>query len=143
MSDKFLKAVLKAILNRNLRHGLHVQAKGHFPILARKRLGHPKAMMFVKGEAIHAAPSLGSRRLLARHRGGGLRQCGGKIFCLTQHARGTDCQTPIQHPIRTQCLNLTMPRQTHLLYFNQQMQWSQRGAHLLLQIRTRVLNEEW
>jgi hypothetical protein len=23
------------------------------------------------------------------------------------------------------------------------MQWSQRGAHLLLQIRTRVLNEEW
>jgi hypothetical protein len=24
----------------------------------------------------------------------------------------------------------------------QQMQWSQRGAHLL-QIRTRVLNEEW
>jgi hypothetical protein len=25
----------------------------------------------------------------------------------------------------------------------QQMQWSQRGAHLLLQIRTRVLNEEW
>ena len=26
---------------------------------------------------------------------------------------------------------------------HQQMQWSQRGAHLLLQIRTRVLNEEW
>src|SRR6202008_1737812 len=25
----------------------------------------------------------------------------------------------------------------------QQMRWSQRGAHLLLQIRTRVLNEEW
>ena len=25
----------------------------------------------------------------------------------------------------------------------QQMQWSQRGAHLLLQIRTRVLNGEW
>jgi hypothetical protein len=25
----------------------------------------------------------------------------------------------------------------------QQMQWSQRGAHLLLQIRTRVLNKEW
>jgi len=25
----------------------------------------------------------------------------------------------------------------------QQMQWTQRGAHLLLQIRTRVLNEEW
>ena len=25
----------------------------------------------------------------------------------------------------------------------QQMAWSQRGAHLLLQIRTRVLNEEW
>jgi hypothetical protein len=25
----------------------------------------------------------------------------------------------------------------------QQMQWSQRGAHLLLQVRTRVLNEEW
>jgi hypothetical protein len=25
----------------------------------------------------------------------------------------------------------------------QQMGWSQRGAHLLLQIRTRVLNEEW
>ena len=25
----------------------------------------------------------------------------------------------------------------------QQMQWSQRGAHLLLQIRTPVLNEEW
>ena len=24
----------------------------------------------------------------------------------------------------------------------QQMQWTQRGAHLLLQIRTRVLNEE-
>ena len=24
----------------------------------------------------------------------------------------------------------------------QQMQWSQRGAHLLLQVRTRVLNEE-
>ena len=26
---------------------------------------------------------------------------------------------------------------------HQQMQWSQRGAHLLLQVRTRVLNEEW
>jgi hypothetical protein len=26
---------------------------------------------------------------------------------------------------------------------HQQMQWSQRGAHLLLQIRTRVLNDEW
>lgn len=26
---------------------------------------------------------------------------------------------------------------------HQQMQWSQRGAHLLLQIRTQVLNEEW
>jgi hypothetical protein len=25
----------------------------------------------------------------------------------------------------------------------QQMQWGQRGAHLRLQIRTRVLNEEW
>jgi hypothetical protein len=25
----------------------------------------------------------------------------------------------------------------------QQMGWSQRGAHVLLQIRTRVLNEEW
>ena len=25
----------------------------------------------------------------------------------------------------------------------QQMQWSPRGAHLLLQIRTRVLNGEW
>ena len=25
----------------------------------------------------------------------------------------------------------------------QQMQWTQRGAHLLLQIRARVLNEEW
>ena len=25
----------------------------------------------------------------------------------------------------------------------QQMQWSQRGAHLLLQVRTRVLNSEW
>ena len=25
----------------------------------------------------------------------------------------------------------------------QQMRWSQRGAHLLLQIRTRVLDEEW
>jgi hypothetical protein len=25
----------------------------------------------------------------------------------------------------------------------QQMQWSPRGAHLFLQIRTRVLNEEW
>jgi hypothetical protein len=25
----------------------------------------------------------------------------------------------------------------------QQMQWTPRGAHLLLQIRTRVLNEEW
>jgi hypothetical protein len=25
----------------------------------------------------------------------------------------------------------------------QQMGWSQRGAHLLLQIRTRVLNQEW
>jgi hypothetical protein len=25
----------------------------------------------------------------------------------------------------------------------QQRQWSQRGAHLLLQIRTQVLNEEW
>ncbi|MGH9822768.1 MAG: hypothetical protein ACREDR_05900, partial [Blastocatellia bacterium] len=25
----------------------------------------------------------------------------------------------------------------------QQMQWSQRGAHLLLQVRTRVLNDEW
>src|SRR5712691_5057047 len=25
----------------------------------------------------------------------------------------------------------------------QQMRWSQRGAHLLLQIRTRVLNNEW
>ena len=25
----------------------------------------------------------------------------------------------------------------------QQMQWTQRGAHLLLQIRTRVLNGEW
>jgi len=25
----------------------------------------------------------------------------------------------------------------------QQMQWSQRGAHLLLQIRTRVLDQEW
>ena len=25
----------------------------------------------------------------------------------------------------------------------QQMKWSQRGAHLLLQIRTRVLNGEW
>jgi hypothetical protein len=25
----------------------------------------------------------------------------------------------------------------------QQMQWTQRGAHLLLQIRTRVLNEDW
>jgi hypothetical protein len=25
----------------------------------------------------------------------------------------------------------------------QQMQWSRRGAHLLLQVRTRVLNEEW
>jgi hypothetical protein len=25
----------------------------------------------------------------------------------------------------------------------QQMQWTQRGAHLLLQIRTRVLNQEW
>jgi hypothetical protein len=25
----------------------------------------------------------------------------------------------------------------------QQMQWSQRGAHLLLQVRTRVLNEDW
>ena len=25
----------------------------------------------------------------------------------------------------------------------QQMQWTQRGAHLLLQIRTRVLNDEW
>ena len=25
----------------------------------------------------------------------------------------------------------------------QQMGWSQRGAHLLLQIRTRVLDEEW
>jgi hypothetical protein len=23
------------------------------------------------------------------------------------------------------------------------MQWTRRGAHLLLQIRTRVLNEEW
>ena len=23
------------------------------------------------------------------------------------------------------------------------MQWTKRGAHLLLQIRTRVLNEEW
>jgi hypothetical protein len=26
---------------------------------------------------------------------------------------------------------------------HQQMQWTQRGAHLLLQIRTRVLHEEW
>jgi hypothetical protein len=26
---------------------------------------------------------------------------------------------------------------------HQQMQWTQRGAHLLLQIRTQVLNEEW
>jgi hypothetical protein len=26
---------------------------------------------------------------------------------------------------------------------HQQMQWTQRGAHMLLQIRTRVLNEEW
>ena len=26
---------------------------------------------------------------------------------------------------------------------HQHMQWSQRGAHLLLQVRTRVLNEEW
>jgi hypothetical protein len=25
----------------------------------------------------------------------------------------------------------------------QQMAWSQRGAHLLLQVRTRVLNEQW
>jgi hypothetical protein len=25
----------------------------------------------------------------------------------------------------------------------QQMGWSQRGAHVLLQIQTRVLNEEW
>lgn len=25
----------------------------------------------------------------------------------------------------------------------QQMQWSQRGAHLLLQVRTRVLNGQW
>jgi hypothetical protein len=25
----------------------------------------------------------------------------------------------------------------------QQMQWTKRGAHLLLQIRTRVLNDEW
>jgi hypothetical protein len=25
----------------------------------------------------------------------------------------------------------------------QQMGWSQRGAHLLLQVRTRVLDEEW
>ena len=25
----------------------------------------------------------------------------------------------------------------------QQMQWTPRGAHLLLQIRTRVLNDEW
>jgi hypothetical protein len=25
----------------------------------------------------------------------------------------------------------------------QQMQWTQRGAHLLLQVRTRVLNEQW
>jgi hypothetical protein len=25
----------------------------------------------------------------------------------------------------------------------QQMRWSQRGAHLLLQIRTRVLNDDW
>jgi hypothetical protein len=25
----------------------------------------------------------------------------------------------------------------------QQMQWTQRGAHLLLQVRTHVLNEEW
>jgi hypothetical protein len=25
----------------------------------------------------------------------------------------------------------------------QQMQWSQRGAHLLLQVRTRVLNGDW
>jgi hypothetical protein len=26
---------------------------------------------------------------------------------------------------------------------HQQMQWTQRGAHLLLQVRTRVLNEDW
>jgi hypothetical protein len=26
---------------------------------------------------------------------------------------------------------------------HQQIQWTQRGAHLLLQIRTQVLNEEW
>jgi hypothetical protein len=26
---------------------------------------------------------------------------------------------------------------------HQQMQWTKRGAHLLLQIHTRVLNEEW
>jgi hypothetical protein len=25
----------------------------------------------------------------------------------------------------------------------QQMQWGQRGAHLLLQIRTQVLNDDW
>ena len=25
----------------------------------------------------------------------------------------------------------------------QQMQWTQQGAHLLLQVRIRVLNEEW
>jgi len=25
----------------------------------------------------------------------------------------------------------------------QQMRWTDRGAHLLLQVRTRVLNEEW
>ena len=26
---------------------------------------------------------------------------------------------------------------------HQQVQWTQRGAHMLLQIRTRVLNEDW
>jgi len=25
----------------------------------------------------------------------------------------------------------------------QQMRWTDRGAHFLLQVRTRVLNEEW
>jgi hypothetical protein len=50
---------------------------------------------------------------------------------------------PIDEPVPTFTLRQHVVEVAERLVKKQQMGWSQRGAHLLLQIRARLLDEEW
>jgi hypothetical protein len=54
---------------------------------------------------------------------------------LERHCQGPSAQAREQY--------LTHQVVSKRMVKKQQMRWTDRGAHLLLQVRTRVLNEDW